>query len=87
MDSDLDGSRNLGAQSNQRTAGYSGTTTGNNIGSNTGTHGGISHSTNAGPHNSNLANKVSTTTSEAAKLQELPYPLSSFPTEAFLRDT
>ncbi|KAH8773236.1 hypothetical protein BGZ57DRAFT_1005243 [Hyaloscypha finlandica] len=58
VDSDLDGSRNMGATSGQRTAGYSGTGAGNNIGSNTGTTGGISHSTNAGPHDSNLANKV-----------------------------
>jgi len=58
VDSDLDGSRNLGAASTQRTAGYGGTGVGNNIGSNTGTTGGISHSTNAGPHDSNLANKV-----------------------------
>jgi len=58
VDSDLDGSRNLGASSGQRTAGYSGTNAGNNFGSNTGTSGGISSSTNAGPHDSNLANKV-----------------------------
>jgi hypothetical protein len=58
VDSDLDGSRNMGAASTQRTAGYSGTTAGNNLHSNTGTTGGISSSTNAGPHDSNLANKV-----------------------------
>ncbi|KAN0108731.1 hypothetical protein V8E51_008473 [Hyaloscypha variabilis] len=58
VDSDLDGSRNLGAASTQRTAGYSGTTTGNHAHHNTGTTGGISSSTNAGPHDSNLANKI-----------------------------
>ncbi|KAH8591203.1 hypothetical protein B0O99DRAFT_276274 [Bisporella sp. PMI_857] len=31
---------------------------GNPLTGNTGTHGGISHSTNAGPHNSNVANKL-----------------------------
>jgi len=56
VDSDLDGSRNMGATSEQRTTDYSGTNTGNNFTSNTGTSGGISNSTNAGPHNSNLAN-------------------------------
>ncbi|PMD25499.1 hypothetical protein NA56DRAFT_642489 [Hyaloscypha hepaticicola] len=61
VDSDLDGSRNLGARSNERTAGYSGTTTGNNVTSHTGTHGGISNSTNNGPHESNLANKLDPT--------------------------
>jgi len=68
----VDGSRNMGATSGQRTAGYSGTGAGNNIGSNTGTTGGISHSTNAGPHDSNLANKVSNTFYEAP--QHLNHP-------------
>jgi len=70
VDSDLDGSRNLGAAhtGNQTTGatGYSGNTTGNSatgtantgLTGNTGTRGGISNSTNAGPHDSNLANKV-----------------------------
>jgi hypothetical protein len=60
VDSDLDGSRNLGASSNHGTTGgaYTGTHTGNTLGNHTGTTGGISSSTNAGPHNSNLANKV-----------------------------
>jgi hypothetical protein len=62
----------MGATSGQRTAGYSGTGAGNNIGSNTGTTGGISHSTNAGPHDSNLANKVSNTFYEAP--QHLNHP-------------
>jgi hypothetical protein len=68
VDSDLDGSRNLGAVSGTSTTGHThGTTghthgtlglTGNTAGTHTGTTGGISHSTNAGPHNSNLANKA-----------------------------
>jgi len=65
VDSDLDGSRNLGAASTSTTAGhtsgtgqYSGTHAGNTTGSHTGTTGGISHSTNAGPHNSNALNKA-----------------------------
>jgi len=58
VDHDLDGSRNAGVASNQRTAGFSGTSTGNTGIGSTGTHGGISSSTNAGPHDSNLANKV-----------------------------
>merc|ERR1711939_703817 len=40
------------------TTGYSGTHAGNHSGTHTGTHGGISNSTNAGPHESNLANKA-----------------------------
>lgn len=56
VDSDRDGSRNLGAATG---TGYSGTQTGNHLpGQHAGTTGGISHSTNAGPHNSNLANKA-----------------------------
>jgi len=44
---------------NHGATGYSGTQTGNSgLTGNTGTTGGISNSTNAGPHNSNLANKV-----------------------------
>jgi len=74
VDSDLDGSRNLGAASGTATTGHtthgttghtthgtsglSGTHAGNTAGTHTGTTGGISHSTNAGPHNSNLANKA-----------------------------
>jgi hypothetical protein len=56
VDSDRDGSRNAGAASG--TSGYSGTHTGNNVGGNTGYGGGVSHSTNAGPHDSNIANKA-----------------------------
>lgn len=56
VDSDLDGSRNIGGSSN--TGAYSGTHAGNTTGTHTGTHGGISHSTNAGPHDSNVANKA-----------------------------
>jgi len=48
----------MGATSGQRTAGYSGTNDVTHTGTHTGTTGGISNSTNAGPHNSNLANKV-----------------------------
>jgi len=63
IDSDHDGSRNLGAAQHNSahtsglgaTGGNHGTTGG--LGT-TGTTGGISQSTNAGPHNSNLANKV-----------------------------
>jgi len=72
VDSDLDGSRNLGAASgntgasaysgNTANSGYTGTHAGTHTGTGvtgtTGTHGGISNSTNAGPHDSNLANKV-----------------------------
>jgi len=63
VDSDLDGSRNLGARGaggvgSTGTGAYSGTHAGNTAGTHTGTTGGISHSTNAGPHNSNLANKA-----------------------------
>lgn len=60
IDSDLDGSRNMGAASGAAgTAGtYSGTRAGNTNGGFTGTAGGISHSTNAGPHDANLANKL-----------------------------
>lgn len=56
VDSDLDGSRNLGAAGGN--TGYSGSHLGNNSGGHTGFTGGVSHSTNAGPHDSNLANKV-----------------------------
>jgi len=71
VDSDRDGSHNLGANTHTstgyngtgvtggHTTGYSGTQAGNHLpGQHTGTTGGISHSTNAGPHDSNLANKV-----------------------------
>jgi len=63
VDSDLDGSRNMGAatgNTSATTGGYGGTHAGNGFGSSTGagTTGGISSSTNAGPHNSNLANKA-----------------------------
>jgi len=63
VDSDLDGSRNLGARGaggvgSTGTGAYSGTPAGNTAGNHTGTTGGISHSTNAGPHDSNLANKA-----------------------------
>jgi len=60
VDSDMDGSRNMGAATGAAgtTGTYSGTHAGNNTGGFTGTTGGISHSTNAGPHDSNLANKV-----------------------------
>jgi len=97
VDSDLDGSRNLGATqthgntagsgltgnthssgltgnnhsthtgtgvggagygSSTGTSGLGGTHAGNTTTSHTGTSGGISNSTNAGPHNSNLANKA-----------------------------
>jgi len=61
VDSDRDGSHNLGAASgntgastysgNTANSGYTGTGT-------AGTTGGISNSTNAGPHNSNLLNKA-----------------------------
>jgi len=58
IDSDHDGSRNLGAANGTSSTGaYSGTQTGNHIG-HTGDRGGISNSTNAGPHDSNLANKL-----------------------------
>jgi len=56
VDSDRDGSRNLGASNNYST--YDGTHAGNTATGYTGTTGGLSNSTNAGPHNSNLANKV-----------------------------
>jgi len=55
VDSDRDGSHNLGASNNSA---YSGTHVGNSAGNHTGTVGGLSHSTNAGPHNSNLLNKA-----------------------------
>lgn len=90
VDSDLDGGRHLGAKSDQRTAGYTGTGTtgtthtgthtgtgagigagvGSGIGStHTGAHTGVGHSTsgagygtststNAGPHSSSIANKI-----------------------------
>jgi len=67
VDSDLDGSRNFGAAtgntgasaygSNTTGTGYTGSNTHTTHGT-TGTTGGLSNSTNAGPHNSNLANKV-----------------------------
>lgn len=52
VDSDMDGSRNMGAATGAAgtTGTYSGTHAGNNTGGYTGTTGGISHSTNAGPH-------------------------------------
>lgn len=58
VDSDLDGSRNMGATTG--TSGtYSGTHAGNSHGlTGTGTTGGMSNSSNAGPHDSNLANKL-----------------------------
>jgi len=43
------------------TGAYGGTHNNNTVGHTTGTHGGISNSTNAGPHNSNLANKIDPT--------------------------
>jgi hypothetical protein len=55
VDSDRDGSHNTGAGYSSNT--HSGTHTGNNVGG-TGFGGGVSHSTNAGPHDSNLANKA-----------------------------
>lgn len=75
VDSDRDGSRNMGAAtgntgasaytSNTNTGYGTGTgvgTTGHSTTGHTttghGTHGGIGNSTNAGPHNSNMANKV-----------------------------
>jgi len=89
VDSDRDGSRNLGAatgttgatayDSNTANTGYTGTGTGytgtgatghtgghtgttghhqTGLTGHTGTTGGISHSTNAGPHDSNIANKL-----------------------------
>jgi len=60
VDSDLDGSRNLGTRGTGTTGtgAYSGTHAGNTAGRHTGTTGGISNSTNAGPHDSNLANKM-----------------------------
>jgi len=66
VDSDMDGSRNMGAAGSMGTGstgtttgtGYGGTHTGNSMGTATGTSGGLSNSTNAGPHNSNLANKA-----------------------------
>jgi hypothetical protein len=56
VDSDLDGSRNLGAA--EGNTGYSGSHLGNNSGGHTGFTGGVSHSTNAGPHDGNLGNKL-----------------------------
>ncbi|KAH9207403.1 hypothetical protein DL95DRAFT_396089 [Leptodontidium sp. 2 PMI_412] len=59
VDSDLDGSKRVGGTTGTTgTSGYSGTHAGNHTGTHTGTHGGISSSTNAGPHDSNLANKA-----------------------------
>jgi len=63
VDSDADGSRNMGAATygpGGSNTGNSGTAEGNTgiVGGGTGTTGGISHSTNAGPHDSNLANKL-----------------------------
>jgi len=56
VDSDMDGSRNAGVHSSSA---YSGTHAGNTgLTGTTGTTGGISHSTNAGPHDSNMANKM-----------------------------
>lgn len=56
VDSDMDGSRNMGATQTHGTTGTGyGTTTGTGYGSTTGTGYG---STNAGPHDSNIANKV-----------------------------
>ncbi|KUJ15887.1 uncharacterized protein LY89DRAFT_540670, partial [Mollisia scopiformis] len=58
VDSDMDGSRNMGAVTgNTGASAYTGNTSNTGYGT-TGTTGGISHSTNAGPHNSNLANKA-----------------------------
>jgi len=58
IDSDRGGSRNVGGASGTSSTGaYSGTQTGNHIG-HTGDRGGISNSTNAGPHDSNLGNKL-----------------------------
>ena len=51
VDSDMDGSRNMGANSGTTGTGYSGTHAGNNSGGYTGNQGGLSNSTNAGPHN------------------------------------
>lgn len=62
VDSDLDGSSRIGAGTTSTTtgtgAGYGGSHVGNTTGHHTGATGGLSNSTNAGPHNSNLANKV-----------------------------
>lgn len=59
VDSDLDGSKHVGGTTGTTgTSGYSGTHAGNHTGTHTGTHGGISSSTNAGPHDSNMANKI-----------------------------
>jgi len=59
VDSDRDGSSNLGAHShNTATGGAYGGTHGTHTGTHAGTHGGISNSTNAGPHDSNLGNKL-----------------------------
>jgi len=60
VDSDRDGSTNFGATTGAAgtTGTYSGTHAGNTAGGYTGTTGGLSSSTNAGPHDSNLANKV-----------------------------
>jgi len=55
IDSDRDGSRTVG----QGNTAYSGTHTGNHgVTGNTGYNSGVSHSTNAGPHDSNIANKA-----------------------------
>ncbi|KAG4429236.1 hypothetical protein IFR05_015285 [Cadophora sp. M221] len=53
VDSDLDGSKRVGG-----TTGYSGTQTGNHATGHTGFQSGVSSSTNAGPHDSNMANKM-----------------------------
>jgi len=52
VDSDLDGRRNLGNSRPVNGGGVTTSATGGGIG------GGISNSTNAGPHNSNAANKL-----------------------------
>ncbi|KAI6711327.1 hypothetical protein PZA11_003930 [Diplocarpon coronariae] len=59
IDSDLDRSKRIGgATGTTGTSGYSGTHAGNTTGGYTGATGGISGSTNAGPHESSLANKA-----------------------------
>ncbi|CZT41387.1 related to NUP42 Nuclear pore protein [Rhynchosporium secalis] len=63
IDSDLSNTHNThnthGTSGLTGSSGLTGTHAGNHSGStHTGTHGGISSSTNAGPHNSNLANQA-----------------------------
>ncbi|KAK2624969.1 hypothetical protein QTJ16_005338 [Diplocarpon rosae] len=59
IDSDFDGSKRIGGTTGTTgTSGYSGTHAGNTSGAYTGVTGGISGSTNAGPHESSLANKA-----------------------------